>query len=67
MNPTSPMVALNQVRYQCPNGKQPVLSIDDFSINASERVFLQGPSGSGKTTLLRSIAGLLKNHAAQVT
>ncbi len=66
MNPTSPMVALNQVRYQWPNGKQPVLSIDDFSIDASERVFLQGPSGSGKTTLLSLIAAVLTPQSGSI-
>lgn len=66
MKASSPMVALNQVRYQWPNSNEPVLSIDSFSINASERVFLQGPSGSGKTTLLSLIAAVLTPQSGSI-
>ncbi|MCF2873006.1 ABC transporter ATP-binding protein [Octadecabacter sp. G9-8] len=39
----------------------------DMDIAAGEVVAIIGANGAGKTTLLRSIAGLLKNQAAQVT
>lgn len=39
----------------------------DMDISEGEVVAIIGANGAGKTTLLRSIAGLLKNEAAQVT
>jgi branched-chain amino acid transport system ATP-binding protein len=39
----------------------------DFDIAAGEVVAIIGANGAGKTTLLRSISGLLKNQAAQIS
>jgi len=39
----------------------------DMEIATGEVVAIIGANGAGKTTLLRSIAGLLKNEAAQIT
>lgn len=39
----------------------------DMDIAAGEVVAIIGANGAGKTTLLRSIAGLLKNQAAQIS
>jgi branched-chain amino acid transport system ATP-binding protein len=39
----------------------------DMDISEGEVIAIIGANGAGKTTLLRSIAGLLKNEAAQVT
>lgn len=41
------------------NGKDQILSIPNFSVNAGEKVFVYGNSGSGKSTLLNIISGVL--------
>lgn len=35
-----------------------ILRIDDLSVAAGERLFVEGPSGSGKTTLLNLLGGI---------
>jgi len=57
---TKEIVQLENVQFHWPADTTPVLSIDEFSINRADRVFLQGPSGSGKTTLLSIIAAVLQ-------
>lgn len=41
-------------------GREAILDIPAFHLNAGETLFLHGPSGSGKTTLLSLIAGVLQ-------
>jgi putative ABC transport system ATP-binding protein len=43
------------------------LSVRNFSIQQSERLFLQGPSGSGKSTLLGVIAGVFAPTSGEAT
>lgn len=40
-------------------GRQELLHIAGFSLDAGEKVFLHGPSGTGKSTLLALLAGVL--------
>ncbi|MBR0829042.1 ABC transporter ATP-binding protein/permease [Bradyrhizobium manausense] len=50
-------IGLDQLLVKLPNGT-PLVTADDFTIGASERVLVTGPSGSGKSTLFRAIAGI---------
>lgn len=59
-------VNLHNLEYTWPNGAH-VLSVRHFSIERSEKLFLQGPSGSGKSTLLGVIAGVFAPSAGEAT
>lgn len=50
-------IGIDQLLVKLPNGT-PLVTADDFTIRASERVLVTGPSGSGKSTLFRAIAGI---------
>ncbi|TPQ25660.1 ABC transporter ATP-binding protein [Bradyrhizobium guangdongense] len=50
-------ISLDQLLVKLPNGT-PLVTADDFTIRASERLLVTGPSGSGKSTLFRAIAGI---------
>lgn len=60
------ILQLDNVEFAWPGSPQPVLAINEFSINRGERVFLQGPSGSGKTTLLSLIAAVLTPQSGKI-
>ncbi|KRN58431.1 ABC transporter ATP-binding protein [Limosilactobacillus secaliphilus] len=47
--------------------KQPVLSIDQLTIQLHRFTILHGPSGSGKSTLLKIIANFLPRHGGQLS
>lgn len=47
-----------QFSYQA-SEQHPVLSINHWSLDTGERVFVQGPSGSGKSTFLNLLCGML--------
>lgn len=53
------LLFLRDVQFAYPGSSAPVLSIPEFRVQKSERIFLFGPSGSGKTTLLEILAGVL--------
>ena len=53
------LLTLNDVRFHWPGRDGFALSVDSFSLDYGEKLFLKGPSGSGKSTLLRILAGLL--------
>ncbi len=57
-------VDIQNLEYSWPNGAH-ALSVRRFSIQRSERLFLQGPSGSGKSTLLGVIAGVFAPSAGE--
>lgn len=47
-------------------GGEPVLALDQLTLEQGEQHLLLGPSGCGKTTLLHSLAGLLLPEAGSV-
>ncbi len=50
-------VTFEDLKVRLPNGV-PLVSADNLSIRAGERVLISGPSGAGKSTLLRTVAGI---------
>ncbi len=63
---TDNIVQLDQLSFAWPGSNAAVLSIPEFTMKRSERVFLKGPSGSGKTTLLSIISAVLAPQAGTV-
>lgn len=62
--PPACCVNLRDLEFSWPNGAH-VLSVRQFTIDHSEKLFLQGPSGSGKSTLLGVIAGVFAPSAGE--
>jgi energy-coupling factor transport system ATP-binding protein len=52
-----------EVRY----GRMAALSAVDFALHGGEIVVIMGRNGSGKSTLLKTLVGLLRPQAGQVT
>ena len=48
-------------------GKTQVLHGIDLTVNAGERVALLGHNGAGKSTLIKSVLGLIKHEAGEIT
>ncbi|SPJ23751.1 heme ABC exporter ATP-binding protein CcmA [Palleronia abyssalis] len=48
-------------------GGLPVLADLSFAVEAGHALILRGPNGSGKTTLLRTLAGLQRAYAGEVS
>lgn len=65
MGNSNPAVQLHAVQFGWPS-KPRLLSIETFSVEAGETVFLKGPSGSGKSTLLGLIGGVLLPQSGSV-
>jgi putative ABC transport system ATP-binding protein len=61
-----PIVRLQQVQFAWRPDTDTVLDIPEFTVQQSEKLFLQGPSGSGKTTLLSLIAAVLVPQAGTI-
>ena len=53
----SDTIDLRQLMVRLPNGT-PLVSAENFSLRAHERILVTGPSGAGKSTLFRAIAGV---------
>ena len=50
-------VAVDDLALRRPNGV-PLLTADNLTVHAGERVLVTGPSGAGKSTLFRALAGV---------
>lgn len=51
-------ISLRDIRFTWPGRKTPALTLERFTVEAREQVFVSGPSGSGKSTLLALIGGI---------
>jgi len=63
---TPPALSIEALTFCWPGADTPIVSIEQFSLSAGERVFMAGPSGSGKSTLLGLIAGTLKPQQGRI-
>src|SRR6185312_3295533 len=59
-------VTFKDLSLRLPSGV-PLLSADDLSIKAGDKVLVTGPSGSGKSTLFRALAGIWPFGSGTVT
>ena len=62
----NPSIEMKGVRFSY-NGKEQILSIQNFSVLPGEKVFIYGNSGSGKSTLLNIISGVLKPNEGHIS
>lgn len=56
------MIELKKIKLKVPlenGGERLLLKIDNFKIEANQKVLIKGPSGTGKSSLLHFIAGLM--------
>jgi putative ABC transport system ATP-binding protein len=60
------LISIKNIKFTYPKASLPVLNINEFTVNAGERIFLFGPSGCGKTTLLEILAGVLIPQSGEV-
>jgi putative ABC transport system ATP-binding protein len=51
-------VQIRDLVFRWQRGGPVVLALEELTIRAGERVFIEGPSGSGKSTLLSLLAGI---------
>jgi len=61
------LLALNEVRFHWPGRDGFALSVDSFSLDYGEKLFLKGPSGSGKSTLLSLICGIVSPDSGSIS
>ena len=59
-------VLLEDIVYEWPGQKGPVLDIPHFTATYGEHIFIAGPSGCGKSTLLGLVAGILAPSSGSV-
>lgn len=59
-------IQISGLTYKYESAKTPVLSIEQLTFSAGERVALLGSIGSGKSTLLKLLAGLIKPTEGQL-
>jgi energy-coupling factor transport system ATP-binding protein len=59
----SPMVSVDDVRYQYRPGQQPVLDGVSWVVDEGAFSVIAGQSGTGKSTLLRSLSGLVPHFS----
>jgi len=64
-----PLLELHDLKksYRAPDGgRELVIDVPHFALEAEQQIALEGQSGSGKTTLLNLIAGILKADSGRV-
>jgi putative ABC transport system ATP-binding protein len=61
------VISVDGLRFRWQAGDVDVLAIDELTVDAGERIFVEGPSGSGKTTLLNLLAGVVTPTAGTVS
>jgi len=59
------MIEIKKLIFQYPSGEFN-LNINNFEVQASEKVAVIGPSGSGKTTVLNLISGIYTPNSGEV-
>lgn len=58
MSASTPVIAIEDIRFRWQDDQADVLTIDTLTIKQGDRVFIAGASGSGKSTLLSLLAGV---------
>ena len=61
------LLALNEVLFHWPGPDGFALSVNSFSLDYGEKLFLKGPSGSGKSTLLSLICGIVSPDSGSIS
>jgi putative ABC transport system ATP-binding protein len=59
MRHSEDVISVDSLRFHWERAGPRVLDIEEFTVGAGERVFVEGPSGSGKTTLLNLLSGVV--------
>jgi putative ABC transport system ATP-binding protein len=62
----SDIVRMADVRFAWPGRGSFALAIDEFALQAGERILLIGPSGSGKSTFLSLLCGILVPQTGRI-
>ncbi len=62
-----PIIEAHSLVFGWRQNQSLVLSIEAFSVNHEERVFIKGPSGSGKSTLLSLIGGVIQPQSGSIS
>ncbi len=60
------VIEIHSLKFGYQSASENLLSIDHFSMQKSERIFLYGPSGSGKSTFLNLIGGILSPVSGEI-
>ena len=60
------MIRIEDLEFQWPGSKAPLLRLPRFELKPGEKVFVHGRSGSGKSTLLNLLTGILPINQGQI-
>ena len=60
------MIRVEDLEFQWPGSKAPLLRLPRFELKPGEKVFVHGRSGSGKSTLLNLLTGILPIDQGQI-
>ena len=62
----TPIIEARDLVFTWQTHHTPVLSLEEFTVSAEERVFIKGPSGSGKSTLLSLLGGVMRPQRGDI-